>query len=105
MYYSKLKGATVGVFAALTLALSVPTSHAHIPKHKCGKTVDIVKFITRQQKQKPLVEGDRGPNTAIMRLYVSDTGTFTVLLVQAGEQSCIVASGANFRKYIEGDDA
>ena len=77
--------------AAFTAGLWPDQSHSA----QCGRSEPIIAYLGKKYKEEPRAMGTVG-STGFMQLYVSEAGTWTVLLTSPEGISCIVAAGQNY---------
>jgi hypothetical protein len=75
--------------AAALLAAGTASTQA---QQNCGPHGDLVAHLGDRYQERQLGYGTVG-NFAIMEIYVSDTGTWTVIVTDVAGKSCIVAAG------------
>ncbi len=79
----------VSALAAVAIAAGIANAHAQSP---CGDHRDLVAYLAERYQERQFAYGTVG-NAAIMEVYVSITGTWTVMMTDARGRSCIVAAG------------
>ena len=68
--------------------MTIPVSGA-----ACGKTAEFQKALNDKYHEAPRGAGMSAGNTVMVTLYVSPSGTYTVLVTYTWGQSCIIAAG------------
>lgn len=63
----------------------------------CGDRAEIIKSIAAKYKELPRAWGISGQRNFV-ELYVSDSGSFTILSTQATGLTCIVATGVDWQE-------
>jgi hypothetical protein len=77
---------------ALAAALVAASSASAQAQQDCGPHDDLVAHLGDKYQERQLGYGTVG-DVAIMEFYVSDTGTWTVIVTDVAGESCIVAAG------------
>ncbi|WP_274626924.1 hypothetical protein [Arvimicrobium flavum] len=86
------------------LVLSFPAA-AQQP-NLCGVRGDIVAKLSKDFRESPMAVG-MVDNSAVLEVFVSDTGTWTILATRTDGTSCIVSAGEGWesKTLIAGRDA
>ncbi len=80
------------IVAALVLAWCVPQAAA---QQVCTARGDLVKMLGDKYKEAPAGQGLVG-DRAMLEVYVSDKGTFTIVSSYPNGVACIIAAGNNW---------
>jgi hypothetical protein len=77
-----------------------------MPGTICGERLEMVKALNEQFREEPQAVGQVDAN-AVIEVFVSQTGTWTILATGTDGKSCLVASGEGWdsQKLIIGVDA
>lgn len=72
----------------------------------CGKRTDIVESLAKDFKEAQMAVG-QVDQSAVLEVFVSDTGTWTILATRTDGSSCIVSSGEGWQSQtlVVGQDA
>lgn len=87
-----LNGIPVVIIAAIAFAQSSHPSWAQVP---CAPRDEIVDALSEHYKEVPAGIG-LAPPSRVFELYVSDSGTWTLLLTTASGRSCVIGAGENW---------
>ncbi len=87
------------LLAGTTVASTQEVSQTVAQPAMCGKRTDIVKELARQYREAPTALGQLGPQT-VLEIFVSDTGTFTILATKTDGSSCIVSAGEGWQSKV-----
>ena len=87
-----LRHMTVAGLAACAVVLSSTAGWAQVA---CAPRSKIVAALNRQYKETPVGIGLASPER-VLELYVSDAGTWTLLLTGPGGNSCVIGTGQNW---------
>lgn len=85
--------------AVVCLAPALAWSHP-VP---CGPTMMMLQQLRQVAKEKPIGNGQAGPNAA--QFWLSAAGTWTVTISTANGITCIVAAGVDWEMLPTGDPA
>lgn len=89
---------------------AVPTSPAQtvnmIPLNLCGEREAVVAELAQVFQEQPMAIG-QVDDRAVVEIFVSDSGTWTILATGTDGLSCIVSAGENFEStsIVRGVDA
>jgi hypothetical protein len=75
--------------AVVAMAANISVAHAQPP---CGDHRELVAHLAEKYRERQFAYGTVG-NVAIMEVYVSEKGTWTVIMTDPGGKSCIIAAG------------
>ena len=72
----------------------------------CGKRADMVDALSKDFKELPMAVGQVDPS-AVVEVFVSDSGTWTILATRTDGSSCIVSAGEGWQSHtlVAGKDA
>ncbi len=87
-----LNSTIVAIIAAIALAQSSQPTQAQIP---CAPRDEIVNALSEQYKEVPAGIG-LAPPGRVFELYVSATGTWTLLLTTTNGRSCVIGAGESW---------
>ncbi len=87
-----LNGIPVAIITAIAFAHSSHPSWAQVP---CAPRDEIVDALSEHYKEVPAGIG-LAPPGRVFELYVSDNGTWTLLLTTAYGRSCVIGAGENW---------
>ena len=76
------------LLAALVAAFFVPTANA---QPQCANRAEILALLAEQYGETVVAMGFSGP--ALMEVYASEIGSWTILFTPRPDVSCIMASG------------
>lgn len=93
---------TIAASAAIWAAFSFPAEAQQV----CTTRSDLVKMLLEKYKEQPSGQGLVG-DRAILEVFVSDKGTFTIVSSHTNGVACIIAAGNSWEamerpKIIEG---
>jgi hypothetical protein len=80
---------SLALATALLAGLAISSSAAAAP---CGKREDVVKFLDSNYKERREAMGMAG-NNQLVEVYVSETGSWTIVMSMPGGNSCIIGAG------------
>lgn len=63
----------------------------------CGKRADLVKALAARYREQPRAMG-LASQTAMIEIFTSKAGTWTILLTRPNGASCIVSAGENWEE-------
>jgi hypothetical protein len=86
-------------FAVAAMAATVSVAHAQPP---CGDHKELVAHLAEKYQERQYAYGTVG-NVAIMEIYVSETGTWTVIMTDPAGKSCIMAAGDGWEATVTAD--
>jgi len=94
----------LGLFAASALLTSVSFAHA---QQICAPRGSAVMELEKQFEEKVFGRGLAANGQRLLELFVSKTGSWTVLVSDPKGRSCVMASGDNWQglKQLAGDAA
>ncbi len=98
MSVKAIKKALIG--AALAFVVSFGISGEPAYAQACSKHKDIVENLKNKYQEKQQGYGLIG-GVAIMELFVSDKGTWTIIITQQNGIACIVAAGNDWEQLPE----
>ncbi len=87
-----LNGISVAIIAAITFGQSARSSSAQVA---CAARDEIVSALNEHYKENPAGIG-LAPPGRVFELYVSEAGTWTLLLTTANGRSCVIGAGENW---------
>lgn len=99
----KIKSLALGGFAMATLSVSliaVPFSSAHAAA-KCGPRKAIIKVLESVYAEGRVAVGLSTSNTQAYEIFVSDKGTWTLMMTNTAGATCIMAAGHSWEKVDE----
>lgn len=76
----------------LATASSAPAQNSAPGQSQCAKRNDLVRQLDAQYNEKPAAVG-QVDQQSVVEVYVSDRGTWTILVTGTDGGSCILASG------------
>jgi hypothetical protein len=82
------------ILLALTIATSTSAAHA---QNACLKRADLVKYLGDKYGEFPAGRGLAG-TSAMIEVYASESGTFSIVSTHVNGVSCIVGAGQNWEK-------
>lgn len=80
----------LGTISAAALSLSVEAGYAQAPA--CGSHDVVVQSLADKFREKPQSVGVINDDT-VLEVFVSDAGTWTILVTDTDGQSCIMSAG------------
>ncbi len=85
--------------AAIAVGVSVGAAQAQVGHYPagCAARDDIVRYLESRYGETLMGAGRQSPN-AIMELYVSETGSWTVIVTRPDGTSCPIAVGEDWRQ-------
>jgi hypothetical protein len=90
--------------AALLAATAVlPVSVASAVEVQCAAHKQMVGLLSKKYREAPLAMGTVNEDR-FMQLFVSDGGSWTILVTKSDGQACILAAGKNWER-LPGADA
>ncbi len=81
---------SIAFFACLLLPASAQSA--------CGKRIDLVKIIAGKYKELPRALAIAGESN-LLEVYVSETGSWTILITRPPGVACIVAAGQSWEEF------
>lgn len=101
--------ATAGIMLTSTISLqaqNVPMQEAQQGGALCGNRDEIVRSLTEQFKEVPQAVGVVDRN-AVLEIFVSAAGTWTIIATGTDGNSCLVSSGEGWdsKTMVAGYDA
>lgn len=98
--------------AGITLTSTLPIQAQNVPAQAqqggtlCGNRDEIVKSLTEQFKESPQAVGVVDKN-AVLEIFVSASGTWTIIATGTDGNSCLVSSGEGWdsKTMVAGYDA
>lgn len=87
-----LNGISVAIIAAIAFAQS---SRSSLAQAACAARDEIVSALSKHYKENPAGIG-LAPPGRVFELYVSDAGTWTLLLTTVNGRSCVIGAGENW---------
>lgn len=100
---SNLKSLALGGFAMATLSaalIAVPFSNAQASA-KCGPRKAIIKVLESVYSEGRVAVGLSASSTQAYEIFVSDKGTWTLMMTTTAGATCIMAAGHNWEKVDE----
>src|SRR5262245_47561763 len=85
--------------AMAVMAASISVAPAQPP---CGDHKELVAHLAEKDQERQYGYGTVG-NVAIMEIYVSETGTWTVIMTDPNGKSCIMAAGDGWQATVTAD--
>ncbi len=79
-------------WGALTAAAMAPVS-AGATNRYCGERAKLVKFLQGKYSERPRAVGVSGSGKAVMEVYTSEKGSWTLLMTMTNGKTCIMAAG------------
>lgn len=76
------------------LALAAPTQAQSV----CGDRVEIIKVLAAKYQELPRAFGVTGGDRILAELFVSKTGSWTMLMSQPQGVTCILATGVDWQE-------
>lgn len=64
----------------------------------CGKRAEMVKALASQYREQPRAMG-LASQTAMIEIFTSKAGTWTILLTRPNGASCILSAGENWEEH------
>ena len=91
--------------AFLPLSVTMASAQAQAP-NLCGKRQDIVDKLSQEFKERSMATGLVDKN-AVVEIFVSSNGTWTILATGVDGNSCVVSAGEGWTSpmLIAGEDA
>ncbi|MBL1407096.1 MAG: hypothetical protein COC00_014000 [Rhizobiales bacterium] len=99
----KIKSLALGGIAMATLSaalIAVPFSSAQASA-KCGPRKAIIKVLETVYAEGRFAVGLSASNTQAYEIFVSEKGTWTLMMTNTAGATCIMAAGHNFEKVDE----
>lgn len=88
-----MKKTLLAITAAFIAFSAIPTgSHAQTV---CGERTEFVSKLNNGYAEKPVSLG-LASNGAMIEVFASENGTFSIIVTQPGGTSCLVAAGDNW---------
>lgn len=87
----------VALAAALAVSLCASASNALAVEVQCAKHKQMVGLLSKKYSENPVAMGTVNSDR-YMQLFVSNEGTWTVLVTKTDGEACIVAAGNNWEK-------
>ena len=82
---------------AAALAAALPVSSASAQSMMCTKRVNLLKELNGKYQEYRQGLGITAANKGAMEFYVSETGTWTIIMSLTNGNSCIVAAGHSWQ--------
>ena len=86
----------VAVGVAATLLAGSLTSRAQTAPQMCGERSTIIEGLQRDFKEQPAAVGVVNAS-AVVEVFVSDQGTWTIIATGADGKSCLISAGENWQ--------
>lgn len=95
---------SIAAFAALGASLAPVSASAQ--ENLCGSRMDIVSKLSEHYKEVPAAVGMVDKN-AVLEVFVSNNGTWTILATGTDGNSCVLSSGEGWESttFVVGKDA
>lgn len=93
-------------FAGILLASNAGAQQGSEAAAMCGVRTEIVSKLSKEFKEAPMAMG-MVDQSAVLEIFVSDTGTWTILATRPDGTSCVVSAGEGWesKTLIAGRDA
>ena len=78
-------------FFAATLSLS--TTGAEAAKRVCAERAKLTKFLSTKYSEQARSVGVADSGSAVVEIFTSDKGSWTLLMTTANGKSCIIGAG------------
>ena len=73
-------------------------AHANAAGRVCGERDSLAKFLKKRYGELPTAMGVASTNKSVMEIYVSEKGTWTVLMTVTTGMACIMGAGHSWEK-------
>ena len=82
---------------ALALAAAIPAATQSVAQMRmpCAERADIIKLLASRYKEVPRAVGIMS-RRGLMEVYVSQTGTWSILMTSTKGRTCIIAAGESW---------
>ena len=87
---------------ARLLALTLALAASPVAAAQCGTREDVVAQLSAKYGEYPRSMGLSADNSAIVEVFASDSGTWTITVTTPEGVTCLVASGGSFRASPQG---
>jgi hypothetical protein len=87
----------IALIAALAVSLCASASSALAVEVQCAKHKQMVGLLSKKYSENPVAMGTVNADR-YMQIFVSNEGTWTVLVTKTNGEACIVAAGNNWEK-------
>lgn len=85
------------MFAMAIAATIFASSLAEAATRVCGERAKLTKFLNGKYKENPRAMGVSSTGKAVLEVYTSIEGSWTVLLTTAKGMTCIVSAGHSWQ--------
>ncbi|MGH6854019.1 MAG: hypothetical protein ACREDX_00680 [Aestuariivirga sp.] len=82
------------LLAAVTMVYAAPAD----AQSACGERTKFIETLAQQYQERPSAFGIAGQRN-LVELFVSKSGTWTMLVTQPSGKSCIVAAGQSWEQF------
>tara|TARA_B100000315_G_C14532197_1_gene566748 strand:+ start:1171 stop:1473 length:303 start_codon:yes stop_codon:yes gene_type:complete len=88
----------IALFCALYLALS---AHSAVAQQAalCGDRAEAVASLEKKYSEKPVSIG-LASNGAVLEVFASEAGTFTIVMTYPNGISCLIVAGENWENMV-----
>jgi hypothetical protein len=87
----------IALVTLLAVSASLHSAESQAAGVQCAAHKQIVTLLTKKYSEEPVAAGTVNDDR-YMQLFVSSSGSWTILVTKVDGQSCIVASGENWEK-------
>ena len=96
----------LAAIASAAAAFLPASASAQDATNLCGARVEIVSKLSQHYKEQPSAVGMVDKN-AVLEVFVSDTGTWTIIATGTDGNSCVLSSGEGWQatNFVLGKDA
>ncbi|MBE7184605.1 MAG: hypothetical protein INR68_09390 [Methylobacterium mesophilicum] len=96
----------LGLAAIASVGAAFLPSAAPAAENLCGARVEIVSKLSQNYKEQPSAVGMVDKN-AVLEVFVSDSGTWTIIATGTDGNSCVLSSGDGWqaKNFVAGKDA